>query len=369
MNDIENKIPSSPSHTEAPHCQNDDNLTIKTATWTAPGCACENETIHQFLSLQEWHHAMQQPLPQDCSTRRYIRLKQKGTSCLLMVDQGPGHSLPDFLTIAHLLKTAGFRSPQIYATDGKHLALIEDFGDLTYTRQLNNGTKIEKLYETAIDVLVALRKSFNPNNLPSIPTFNQSNYLTELDIFAEWYYPALMGHPLAESSLKQLKETVAQAWDALNIPQGLFLKDMHLDTLIDLKGITPLDSCGLLDFQDARLGPAIYDLTSLLQDSRSPITSELMQAMKERYFSALPDLDRAAEERAYHVTGAQRNIKNLGVFARMHQRNKQPKYLQFIPRLWDNLEENLRHEALSEVKKCMDDIIPSRYRSQSVLKG
>ena len=369
MNDIENKTTSSYASIQAPHCAIDQKPRGQEAPWTAPGCACDNETIHEFLSLHDWHHAMQQPLPQDCSTRHYIRLKQKNTQCLLMVDEGAAHSLPDFLTVAHFLKAAGFRPPQIYATDNKHLALIEDFGDATYTRCLREGENIEGLYETAIDVLVELRKKFQAESLPALPPFRSEDYLSELTLFGEWYYPALMERPLEEAILTELKGLMKQAWEDLSVPQGLFLKDMHIDNLIKLNGVTPLDSCGLLDFQDARLGPAIYDLTSLLQDSRSPLTPELAKKMQARYFKALPELNGDAEERAYHVTGAQRNLKNLGIFTRMNQRNKQPKYLQFIPKLWKNLEENLRHPVLVNLKSLLDEIIPSRYRSQSVLKG
>lgn len=328
-----------------------------------------NYTISEFLTQNDWADAQQHPLPQDCSTRRYVRLVAGNQTCLLMVDPAPHHSLPAFLHVAGLLRDRGFRAPQVYGTDGTHLALIEDFGDLTYTRQLAQGVKIKDLYETAVDLLIALRNRFSPETLPNLPAFMQESYLKELDIFSQWYYPYVMGHPLPEKALLDLKALVADTWDDLSVPQGIFLKDMHIDNLITLKGTGPIETCGLLDFQDARIGPAIYDLASLLQDSRSPIDNQLMSQMKVRYFAALPHLDTIGEEEAYHVTGAQRNIKNLGIFVRMFQRNNQPRYLQFIPRTLENLQSNLSHPTLYHLKAWWDQWIPHNNFPHDFLTG
>ena len=322
----------------------------------------DSKAIEVFLTTHDWASGLQNPLPQDCSTRRYVRLAKNEDTCVLMIDPGPTHSLPAFLKVAALLREHGFRAPEVYATDGAHLALLEDFGDMTYTRCLAEGDSMESLYETAIDVLIALRHSFPPTTLPDLPDFTPESYVGELDIFAQWYYPAVMGKSLDDSALAELKLLISQAWGQLSVPSGLFLKDMHIDNLIRLKGTDPVSSCGLLDFQDARRGPAIYDLTSLLQDSRSSIPDELMDHMKQRYYAGLSGINTAAEEEAYHVTGAQRNIKNLGIFVRMWKRSNQPRYLQFIPRLWENLMVNFEHPSVKTIKTWMDEQVPHGVR-------
>jgi aminoglycoside/choline kinase family phosphotransferase len=146
------------------------------------------------------------------------------------------------------------------------------------------------------------------------------------------------------------------------VPDSLVLRDYHVDNLMRIDGRSGLAACGLLDFQDAVLGPVTYDLVSLLEDSRREIAPDLVSKMYARYAAAFPALDRAALDASYAVLGAQRHSKVIGIFTRLCRRDGKPRYLAHIPRLWRLLDGNFRHPALAPVKAWFDRNIPPEMR-------
>ena len=132
--------------------------------------------------------------------------------------------------------------------------------------------------------------------------------------------------------------------------------------LVPLAGRGGLAACGLLDFQDAVLGPITYDLVSLLEDSRRDFAPDLAAAMRARYLAAFPDLDHAAFDASFAVLGAQRHCKVIGIFTRLDRRDGKPRYLAHIPRLWRLIDQDLRHPALAPVRQWLDRHIPPKLR-------
>ena len=121
-------------------------------------------------------------------------------------------------------------------------------------------------------------------------------------------------------------------------------------------------ACGLLDFQDAVIAPIAFDLVSLLEDVRRDVPADLATAMKARYLAAFPALDRARFETSYAAIGAQRNTRIIGVFTRLMVRDKKPRYLAMIPRVWRLLEGDLAHPAMAPVRAWMDRNLPQTRR-------
>jgi aminoglycoside/choline kinase family phosphotransferase len=147
------------------------------------------------------------------------------------------------------------------------------------------------------------------------------------------------------------------------MPTTLVLRDYHVDNLMLLPGRPGVAACGLLDFQDALIGPTAYDLVSLLEDARRDIAPDLVRAMFDRYAAAFPKLDRKALEAAYAVLGAQRNAKIIGIFTRLLRRDGKPQYLKHIPRVWRLLEGDLQHSALAGVKEWFERHMPKAQRT------
>jgi aminoglycoside/choline kinase family phosphotransferase len=122
----------------------------------------------------------------------------------------------------------------------------------------------------------------------------------------------------------------------------------------------PEGAQGLIDFQDALVGHPAYDLVSLLQDARRDVSSELERAMLDRYLAQVdagPDF-----EADYARLGAQRNAKIVGIFSRLWKRDDKPRYLAFVPRVWQAMERDLKHPALAPVAAWFAANIPQGLR-------
>jgi aminoglycoside/choline kinase family phosphotransferase len=282
---------------------------------------------------------------------------------MLMDAPPPKEDVRPFLAVARLLQGMGFSAPRILAEDlPEGFLLLEDFGDGTFTRLLAEGAAERPLYELAIDVLVELHRRYTPRR-GDVPPYDDERLLTEASLLVDWYLPALSGRPLDPN----LRAEYLDLWRGLlpvarRMPETLVLRDYHVDNLMRLEGREGVAACGLLDFQDAVLGPVTYDLVSLLEDARRDVPEELQRDMKDRYLAAFPALDRAAFEASYAVMGAQRNCKIVGIFTRLCVRDGKPVYLRHIPRVWGLLERDLRHPALAPVAAWLDRHVPAALR-------
>ena len=153
------------------------------------------------------------------------------------------------------------------------------------------------------------------------------------------------------------------AWETVfnelgDIKQSLVLRDYHVDNLMLLQNLGGERSCGLLDFQDALIGPCAYDLVSLLEDARRDISSDLTESMLERYYEGVGDLDRDKFHEWYSVLGAQRHAKVAGIFARLFRRDNKPQYLKHISRVIKMLNKNMGIPVLTPVRIWFEKYLP-----------
>jgi N-acetylmuramate 1-kinase len=321
------------------------------------------ERIAAFLSAAGWGGAARRPLANDASFRRYERLAEGGRRAVLMDAPPPKEDVRPFMAVARVLHGMGFSAPGILAEDvAAGLLLLEDFGDSTYTRLLAAGAAEEPLYTLAVDLLVALHRSFTPAASP-LPPYDDQRLLTEASLLVDWYLPAIAGHPTDAA----LRDEYLALWRALlpiarGVPDSLVLRDYHVDNLMLLDGRVGIAACGLLDFQDAVVGPRSYDLVSLLEDARRDVPPDLARVMLRRYVDAFPELDREAFAASCAVLGAQRNCKIVGIFTRLCVRDDKPVYLGHIPRVWRLIEQDLRHPVLAPIARWLDQHIPPSLR-------
>ena len=320
--------------------------------------------IAGFLAAAGWGDAEPRSLPGDASFRRYVRLTRPGATALLMDAPPPQEDVRAYLAVARLLDAMGFSAPAILAADETAgLLVIEDLGDDTYTRLLARGADEAALYGLAVDVLIALHQGFARSLAPDLAPYDDARLLAEAALLVDWYVPAMTGSPPP----REWRETYLEVWRGLlplarAVPETLVLRDYHVDNLMRVAGRAGIAACGLLDFQDAVLGPVTYDLVSLLEDARRDVTPEIAAAMQARYLAAFPDLDPAAFAASFAVLGAQRNCKIVGIFTRLARRDGKPQYLGHIPRVWRLIEEELRHPALAPLKAWLARHIPPAER-------
>jgi len=273
-----------------------------------------------------------------------------------------GAAINPFLTIAALLQGRGFSPPEIYASDkATGLILMEDLGDALFSRVADQEPEqAPKLYAGAVDVLVALHRMPPPNDLPS---YTHEDMASRASLSVTWYLPGTGGSPNAalasevQTEVSHLLQRYAAAHDVIA------LRDFHAENLLWLPERTGVRRVGLLDFQDAMASHPAYDLVSLLEDARRDVSHDLAAAMIARHVSAT-GADVQEFETACAVLAAQRNLRILGVFARLCLHFGKPQYVALLPRVWAHLKRGLTHPALEGLRRIVDDAIPEPTRAR-----
>ena len=314
-----------------------------------------------FLEAAGWGGAAIEPVAGDASFRRYFRVR-RGEDTAILMDAPPPHEDPrPFLAVARWLTDHGFAAPAILGEDlPQGLVLLEDFGERRMRETVDAAAESEaELYGNAVDLLVDLHRHASA----PVPPYDAAVYQREAGLFVEWYCPAV--------GLDVDVEGYRAAWDAVLGPvlaadrAVTVLRDYHAENLMLLSGgRSPL---GLLDFQDALSGHAAYDLVSLLQDARRDVPETIEAAMLQRYRGAAKPSD--AFLSAYHVLGAQRNAKIIGIFTRLWKRDGKPRYPALCPRVWRYLERDLAKPELAPVKAWFDANVPADRRGDPMVVG
>jgi aminoglycoside/choline kinase family phosphotransferase len=317
-----------------------------------------------FLAIHGWSNATPALLAGDASFRRYYRLAG-GRGVAVLMDAPPPHeAVGPFVEVAAALRGLGLSAPEIYAEDREHgFLLIEDFGDDTYTRLLAAGADEAALYALAIDTLVALHRRTAARGVPDLPPYDEARLLAEAALLTDWYAPAVLGRALPAEIRAEYVELWRRLVPLAALPQPtLVLRDYHVDNLVLLRERPGVEACGLLDFQDAVIGPPSYDVVSLIEDARRDVPVALQSAMTERYLAAFPQSDAATFHCSAAVLAAQRNCKIIGIFTRLAHRDGKPQYLQHIPRVWRLVEQDLRAPVLAPLAAWLDRHLPPPLR-------
>jgi len=343
--------------------------------------------IRRFLDAAGFAEAERRRLPGDASTRGYERLVLDGHSYILMnaprrPDGPPVRDGRPYSAIAHLaedvapfvamalgLRARGFSAPDIFhAAVAQGLVLLEDLGDNRVVAG-DPPAPIAECYAAAVDLLAALHGQDLPDELPvldqavhRIPPYDIGAFLIEAELLLDWYLP----HRQAAISASSREVFVALWRDALqpalDAAPTWVLRDFHSPNLLWLPERTGVARVGLLDFQDALMGPAEYDLASLLQDARVDVPEAMELALIGRYVRLRREADAAFDAagfaRLYATMAAQRASKILGIFARLDRRDGKPQYLRHMPRIWAYLRRALAHPALAPLEAWYGTHVP-----------
>lgn len=332
--------------------------------------------LRNFLGDTGYMDAKRERMPGDASTRSYARLAQDDGTAILMnsprrpdgpaIYDGKSYSaavhlaedVKPFVAIANGLRRHGFSAPAIRHIDLEQGFLItEDFGAAVVIEG-DPPRPIAERYEAATDMLAALHRETLPETLPltaqldyAIPVFDVDAWLVEIGLMTEWY----LADRGAELSREDREEFEAMWRQVLAKPAGAprtwVMRDFHSPNIIWLGERTGILRVGIIDFQDAVLGPAAYDLVSLLQDARIDVPEQLELTLLTRYIKARraadSHFDAADFAELYAIMSAQRNTRLLGTFARLNRRDGKPQYLRHQPRIWTYLNRSLAHPALA----------------------
>jgi aminoglycoside/choline kinase family phosphotransferase/GTP:adenosylcobinamide-phosphate guanylyltransferase len=284
-------------------------------------------------------------------------------------------SVHAFAAVDRALIAQGFSAPRILAEDLEAgLLLLEDLGTMPVVDAA--GPMLER-YAEATRLLASLHGRSLPSELPVgpershvLPPYDMDALLIEVELLLDWYCPDVVGTEPSGS----VRAEFVHAWrealaDIVAGPQTWTLRDYHSPNLIWLANRSGLARIGLVDFQDAVMGPPAYDVASLLQDARVTVPPDqelkLLGIYAATRRAAEPGFDTAAFATAYAIMAAQRATKILGIFARLNRRDGKPQYLGHLPRIRTYLLRNLEHPALARVKAWYQAQIPQLFPSEA----
>lgn len=325
-----------------------------------------------FLAASDWRDAAVRPLAGDASNRRYFRLRRASGASAMLMDASPavGEDVRPFAAITGLLRGWGFAAPEILEADldGGFL-ILEDLGDGLYARvvEAREGRADEEtLYEAAVDLLADLARRPAPplaagyGAVTPIRPYDGHILTREAELTPDWYAVGALGAAPADARAA-FDAALADALAPVSAARAvLVLRDYHAENLMWQPDRTGRDRVRMIDYQDALRGHAAYDLVSLLEDARRDVPPPLAERMIARFIARL-GLDRAEEEAfrlAYATIGAQRNLKIVGIFARLAIRDGKARYIDLIPRVWDLLMHDLAHPAQARLRAAVLDLAP-----------
>ena len=247
-------------------------------------------------------------LPVEASTRQFFRVSTGVSTFVAMLSPPATEDNPRFVRLADLFRNHGLRTPQVHAADfDRGMLLLEDLGKRDFAAAYATG-EIDAPLHAAIRDLVKLQSVAKDD----IPPYTTARFADELAIFTDWLLGRFVG--------VDVPQAYAGVADALieatqSVPQRTVHRDYHCRNLIWRND----SSVGIVDFQDALVGPCCYDIASLLRDCYVEFDEARVALWRERFF-ALADLDCAAStfNRAFDLTAIQRQLKAVGIFARLY---------------------------------------------------
>jgi tRNA threonylcarbamoyl adenosine modification protein YjeE len=331
--------------------------------------------LRTFLEECGFGEARRRRIVGDASTRIFERLTLEDETAVLMnaprrPDGPPVRDGKPYSAIAHLaedvvpyvavatgLRDRNLSGPTIMHADlDRGLIIMEDLGNELIVEG-DPPAPIEARYEAAVDLLVSLHRRKLPESLPVAPHldyrlahYDMEAFLIEAELLLDWYLP-VAGAAATEAERGAFVALWREALEpAISAPATWVLRDYHSPNLLWLPDRESVARIGVLDFQDALIGPAAYDVASLLQDARVDVPEALEVALLGRYVTARRADDRRFDAafftRLYATLAAQRATKILGIFARLDRRDGKPQYLRHVPRLLGYLRRSLAHPAL-----------------------
>jgi hypothetical protein len=297
----------------------------------------------------------------DAARRRCFRMP-KGNDTVIMIDSVPddhpyaipGHKIGDFVRISRYLSDIDVNVPKIYDVDAVNgFLLLEDFGDDHFKTAAQRQNDNEFYYGLATDLLCHIRDRCTEAQLKEmvLPSFYDSHVHKGRCRIVDWYLPLIR----ASHNEDGLTQDYLSVWGDIEAglppcPQGFCHIDFHFENLMWMPKESGLDRCGVLDFQGAMAGPAMYDIANLLEDARLRIDDGLRKQMLDRYCEGMSAEQREAFDAWYRVIATQFHCRVIGQFIRLTVLDGKSKYLDYIPLLQSYLTEALDHPLLLPLK-------------------
>lgn len=311
------------------------------------------QELTRWLSNKGYDGSSLSILSADASFRQYYRVNKNNISYAVMDCPPEDESLDTFLKITDKLQQAKLNVPEIFDCDlTKGFLVITDFGDDLYSKKLNDET-VYCLYTDALEAIVKMQTKVDCTGLNDFDSF----YEDENNLFLDWFLKKHLKIELDSTSSSQINTEFNKINNILkSIPKTFVHRDYHSRNLL----VTDLNNPGIIDYQDAVMGPVTYDLVSLLKDCYVTWNDGLVEDMLESFFTRMKSntINNISDFRYwFEITGLQRHIKAIGIFSRLNYRDGKSGYLQDIPRTYAYMDKVLnKYKELSTLNEIFSNL-------------
>lgn len=324
----------------------------------------------RYAQMEQWLESILgntsfrlQPASGDASFRRYFRVLSDEQTWVVMDAPPDKEDCKPFIELSAALLKLGLHAPEVHYQDlAQGFLLLSDLGEVQYLQVLNDQN-VDRLYGDALMALATLQADAAAHY--TFKPYGDALLMVEMNLFRDWLLMQHLGVSLQESDKTMLEQAFSfLSASARMQPQVPVHRDYHSRNLMHISGHNP----GILDFQDAVMGPVTYDLVSLLRDCYISWPRQRVEEWVRGYHSLalqsgiLSEDNEAEFLRWFDLMGVQRHLKAAGIFARLNIRDQKPAYLQDIPRTLDYITEvsarypelHALHQFLMPVRKAAE---------------
>tara|TARA_E500000178_G_C16910289_1_gene702279 strand:+ start:70 stop:1029 length:960 start_codon:yes stop_codon:yes gene_type:complete len=290
----------------------------------------------------------------DASTRKYYKLSLENSTKILMFEKDGKKNIENFLKKTELFNSLGMKVPKIFGVFlEQEILILEDFGDRKYSQILNKKNEL-KLYKSAIDSLLYMHRN---NFSQDLKPYSSKIYFEESKLFFDWYlklYPKQKVNLDLSSFIECFLENllILEKLPIVNIH-----RDFHVDNLFFFDYETKERKCAWIDYQDALVGPCVYDVMSILEDARRDLTIENKKKLILHYIEELGLVEFDIFMQCFKILAIQRHLKVLGIFSRLALKEKKIEYLRHIPRVRNMLISNLSDKRFKNINSILKPLI------------
>ena len=308
----------------------------------------------------------------DASHRKFFRkyYDKNFTTILVEAKKEKFKNLEMYMAINEFLLKNKIKTPRLISENlKKNFIEIEDFGNISYDKIIKKKISKIGIYKELVNLLINIQKIKTKKKI----LFKRKKYFLKIytikelnkesDLFFNWYLPLILKKKKSIKLKKIIKKKLNNLYKKIKLKNNFFThRDFHASNLMKVK-----KKIGVIDTQDALLGNPSYDLVSLIDDVRVKTSSKEKKQIFDYYFKKCFSIYKKNKESFIHdfkIIAVQRNLKIIGIFARLFKRDKKAKYLKLIPYTWKLLDLRLRDPMFDDIKNKLDENITSQMKKK-----
>ncbi|MEE9425634.1 MAG: phosphotransferase [Methylococcales bacterium] len=338
------------------------------------------ETDQRLLQLIQWletrlktSNIRIEPASADASFRRYFRVFIEQKTLIAMDAPPPQENVAGFVAVSDIFRDAGVHVPEVISGDYQSgFLLLSDFGHQCYFDQLSEANA-DQLYADAFDALLQIQTGI-VTSANDLPVYDATLLQQELNLFSQWFVEQLLGLSLTTEQHQVFQKSCQTLVDsALAQPQVCVHRDFHSRNLMLLEASNP----GVIDFQDAVIGPLTYDLVSLLRDCYVSWPALRVDGWRDQFYQRslqagvfTSAISQKQYQQWFDKMGIQRHLKAIGIFSRLKIRDGKSGYLKDIPTTMNYVVAVCKQDAeLTEFSQLLNQVIVPAMQQQPELQS